>query len=85
MSQTPPHATHPAIVRRLRRAEGHLRGVVDMIGAERPCVEIAIQLQAVERAVRSARQTLIRDHLDHCLGKGDAQDLADLKALARLL
>ncbi|HLZ66175.1 MAG TPA: metal-sensing transcriptional repressor [Aliidongia sp.] len=61
------HATHPAIIPRLKRAEGHLRSVVEMIESGRDCIEIAQQLHAVESAVREAKKTLILDHLDHCL------------------
>ncbi|MGL5447751.1 MAG: metal-sensing transcriptional repressor [Rhabdaerophilum sp.] len=62
------HTSHPAIVKRLKRAEGHLRGVISMIETGRACVDIAQQLHAVESAVAQAKRTLIRDHLDHCLG-----------------
>jgi hypothetical protein NreA len=62
------HTSHPAVIKRLRRAEGHLRSVVAMIEDERPCVDLAQQLHAVEKAIANARKTLIRDHLDHCLG-----------------
>lgn len=61
------HATHPDIVKRLRRAEGHLRSVAEMIEAGRPCLDIAQQLQAVEKAIEQAKRALIEDHLDHCL------------------
>ncbi len=39
-----------------------------MIEAGRPCADVAQQLHAVEKAVGEAKRTLIRDHLDHCLG-----------------
>lgn len=61
------HASHPALVARLKRAAGHLRAVVEMIEAGRPCLDIAQQLHAVEKAVGQAKRTLIQDHLDHCL------------------
>lgn len=61
------HQTHPEIVRRLKRAEGHLRSVVEMIEADRPCIDVAQQLHAVEKAIGQAKKTLIQDHLDHCL------------------
>lgn len=67
MSETHPHQTHPDIAKRLKRAEGHLRSVVAMIEAGRPCLEIAQQLHAVEKAIGQAKKTLIQDHLDHCL------------------
>lgn len=38
-----------------------------MIEAERPCLDIAQQLHAVEKALSQAKKTLIHDHLDHCL------------------
>ena len=67
MSQSHRHETHPAIIKRLKRADGHLRKVIEMIEAGRPCLDIAQQLQAVESAIGQAKKTLIQDHLDHCL------------------
>ncbi len=67
MSEPHLHSTHPAIVKRLKRADGHLRKVIEMIEAGRPCLDIAQQLQAVESAIGQAKKTLIQDHLDHCL------------------
>lgn len=61
------HASHPEIVKRLRRAEGHLRSVVGMIETGRSCLDIVQQLHAVEAAIANAKRTLIHDHLDHCL------------------
>ena len=67
MAEPHVHQTHPEIAKRLKRAEGHLRSVVAMIEAGRPCLDIAQQLHAVERAIGQAKKTLIQDHLDHCL------------------
>lgn len=64
---TKPHQTHPRIVKRIRRAEGHLRGIIEMIEAGRPRLDIAQQLHAVEKAIAQAKKVLIQDHLDHCL------------------
>ena len=61
------HQSHPEIVKRLKRVQGHLRSVVDMIEDGRPCLEIAQQLHAVEKAVGEAKKTLVHDHIDHCL------------------
>jgi len=61
------HQSHPEVVKRLKRAVGHLQGVVEMIEAGRPCLDVAQQLQAVEAAIAVAKRTLIHDHLDHCL------------------
>ncbi|WP_112663767.1 metal-sensing transcriptional repressor [Microvirga flavescens] len=67
MSEKHTHQSHPDIAKRLKRAEGHLRSVVAMIESGRPCLDIAQQLHAVEKAIGQAKKTLIQDHLDHCL------------------
>jgi DNA-binding FrmR family transcriptional regulator len=61
------HETHPEVLKRLKRAEGQLRSIGEMIEAGRPCLEVAQQLQAAESAVREAKKAFINDHLDHCL------------------
>lgn len=67
MSERHLHETHSAVVNRLKRADGHLRGIIEMIEAGRPCLDIAQQLHAVEKAIGQAKKALIQDHLDHCL------------------
>jgi DNA-binding FrmR family transcriptional regulator len=61
------HQSHPEIVKRLRRAEGHLRRVIAMVEEGRSCLDLAQQLHAVEKAIGEAKKTLIHDHIDHCL------------------
>jgi uncharacterized protein len=87
-----PHHMHPKIIKRLKRADGHLQTIVGMIEQGRPCVEIAQQLQAVESAVLNAKKALIHDHIDHCLNlsikgsgpKGHAA-LREFRAIAKYL
>jgi DNA-binding FrmR family transcriptional regulator len=79
------HASHPAIATRLKRAEGHLHRVIGMIDEGRTCLDLATQLHAVERAVAEAKRALIHDHIDHCLTGGGNHDLAEIKALTKLL
>lgn len=61
------HTSHPDIINRLKRAEGHLRSIIEMLETGRPCLDVAQQLQAVEKAVAQAKKSLIHDHIDHCL------------------
>jgi uncharacterized protein len=61
------HESHLEIVKRLRRAHGHLETVITMIEGGRGCLDLAQQLQAVERAIINAKKALIHDHIDHCL------------------
>jgi uncharacterized protein len=61
------HISHPEIIKRLRRVEGHLKSTIKMLEEDRDCLEIAQQLQAVEKAVANAKKSLVHDHIDHCL------------------
>lgn len=73
------HETHPDVIKRLKRADGHLQNVIEMMGNGRECSEIAQQLQAVEKAISAAKKLLIHDHLDHCLADA-AKRPADFRA-----
>ncbi|MFW7342572.1 metal-sensing transcriptional repressor [Pollutimonas sp. H1-120] len=86
------HQSHDHIVKRLKRAEGHLRSIVAMIEEGRACVDIAQQLYAVEKAVCQAKRTLIQDHIDHCLedtvqalSRDDRAPLETFKQIAKYL
>lgn len=80
------HASHPNIIARLKRAHGHLASVVAMLEAERSCVEVAQQLNAVESAVANAKRELVNDHIEHCLDEMDRADaVKEFKALSKYL
>ncbi len=73
------HESHPEIVNRLKRAEGHLRKTIGMIEAGRSCLDLAQQLHAIEKAVAAAKKTLIHDHIDHCLAQASDGDPAEAR------
>ena len=86
------HTAHPDVVKRLKRANGHLQKVVGMIEEGRSCIDIAQQLHAVERAISAAKKLVIHDHLDHCLedvvGAGPAalhSSIAEFKDITKYL
>ena len=86
------HVSHPEIIKRLKRAEGHLRALIGMIEAGKPCLELAQQMHAVEVAIAVAKRELILDHIDHCLddavntdSKSARAALAEFKALSKYL
>lgn len=60
------HHSHPAVLKRLKRAHGHLAKIISMIEDERPCVDVAQQMQAVESAITNAKRTFVKDHIAHC-------------------
>ncbi len=77
------HTSHPEIIKRLKRAEGHLRSILTMLEDGRNCLEIAQQLQAVESAVGNAKRTLVHDHIDHCLEQAVHNDLQNAEDIIR--
>jgi uncharacterized protein len=92
MSKAHLHESHPDIVKRLKRADGHIRRVIAMFDEGRSCVELAQQLYAVEKAIGEARRRLIHDHVDHCLdvaanGKRRASSavVSEFKVISRYL
>lgn len=74
------HASHPEIIKRLKRAHGHLASLIGMIEQGRSCLELAQQLHAVEKAISNAKRELVQDHMEHCLGDGMASTGRDTKA-----
>lgn len=86
------HTSHPDIIKRLKRAEGHLKSTITMLEEGRGCLEVAQQLQAVESAISNAKKTLVHDHIDHCLedtvrkGAQSADDtIREFKAITKYL
>ena len=92
MQQADAHQTHVDVVKRLKRAGGHLHNVIAMLEQDRSCLDVAQQLQAVERAVCAAKKLLIHDHIDHCLERSVAADagstrrvIGEFKAISKYL
>lgn len=86
------HASHPDIIKRLKRAQGHLKSIITMLEEGRGCLDIAQQLQAVESAVGNAKKTLVHDHIDHCLEhvvregtKSTGDTIREFKAITKYL
>jgi len=86
------HHSHPQIVKRLKRAKGHLGSVIEMIETGRSCLELAQQLHAVEKAIQQARRVLVQDHIEHCLDDAigplepeQKSRVDEFKAIARYL
>lgn len=74
------------VVKRLRRAEGQIRGIVNMIETGRDCADVVTQLAAVSRALDRAGFKIIASGMQQCLASaaegGDPS--ADQERLERL-
>ena len=73
----------PEIAARLKRAHGHLARVIEMLEQGDPCMDIAQQLQAVEKAILNAKRELIKDHLHHCLEQSSETMPKEVRNLIR--
>lgn len=86
------HGNHPEIVKRLKRAGGHLQKIIQMIEQGQPCPAVSQQLQAVENAIDNAKKALIHDHITHCInrslkeaGPAGRSAMREFKLIARYL
>ena len=83
MSSTAEH-THgytkdkEALVKRLHRIEGQVRGIERMVEDGRYCIDILTQVAAVNTALEALAFKILDEHVRHCvagaLASGDAED-----------
>lgn len=59
-----------ALVTRLNRIEGQVRGIRRMVQEPRLCVEILQQLAAAEAALSRISLAVVRHHVEHCVPEG---------------
>jgi DNA-binding FrmR family transcriptional regulator len=56
-----------ALVKRLHRIEGQVRGIERMVEDERYCIDILTQISAVTTALESLAFRILDDHVQHCV------------------
>jgi CsoR family transcriptional regulator, copper-sensing transcriptional repressor len=66
-----------ALITRLNRIEGQIRGIRRMVQEPRLCVEILQQLAAAEAALNRISLAIFKYHVDNCVADGTAQSEAD--------
>lgn len=67
MKHTP--ESKQALLTRLRRIEGQVRGIAGMVEDEIYCIDIITQTSAVKQAISSIEDILMEEHLGHCVKK----------------
>jgi DNA-binding FrmR family transcriptional regulator len=55
-----------AVLTRLRRIEGQMRGLQKMVDEERYCADVLTQVSSVQEALRGVGRSLLHNHLKHC-------------------
>jgi DNA-binding FrmR family transcriptional regulator len=81
------------LLKRLRRAEGQVRGIARMVEEDKYCIDIITQVSAATKALETVALSLLGDHLTHCVAQAGAEGgaVADEKireaneAIARLV
>jgi DNA-binding FrmR family transcriptional regulator len=56
-----------ALIKRLRRVEGQVRGVERMVDEERYCIEVVTQITAIQAALDKVALGLLEEHAQHCV------------------
>jgi DNA-binding FrmR family transcriptional regulator len=73
-------ADKPALVNRLHRIEGQVRGIERMVEDDRYCIEILTQIAAVNTALEALALELLDNHVKHCVAgafaSGDEAEMA---------
>lgn len=59
--------TRHSTVNRLKRIEGQVRGLAQMVEDERYCIDILHQIQAVRAALAKVESAVLKDHAAHCV------------------
>jgi DNA-binding FrmR family transcriptional regulator len=83
-------ADKEALLKRLRRLEGQVRGVQGMVSDDRYCIDIVTQITAVQAALDKVALELLEDHAKHCVigaepGQQDERTVELMGAVRRLL
>lgn len=79
-----PAAEMEPVVKRLRRAQGQIGGVLRMIEEGRDCEDIVTQVAAVSRALDRAGIAIISTGLKQCLRESDGGDSVDVARMEKL-
>lgn len=72
-----PHERRQGTVNRFNRIAGQARGIGQMVGDGRYCIDILTQIQAVKAALARAESEVLKDYAAHCVSEaiasGDAE------------
>ena len=73
---------HKALLNRLSRIEGQVRGIARMVESDAYCIDVLTQVSAVTRALQAVSLGLLEEHIEHCVV--DAARESDEAAAAKV-
>lgn len=65
-------ADKAAVIARLRRVEGQIRGITRMVEDDTYCIDVMTQIAAVTKAMQGIGVLLLEDHMAHCMARAAA-------------
>ncbi len=79
-----------AVLKRLRRIEGQVRGVERMVEENRYCIDVVTQVTAIQAALDKVALELLSDHATHCVAGANGSEQEErteelMAAVKRLL
>ena len=80
-----PGVSREAIVKRLKRIEGQIRGLQKMVADERDCESIVTQLAAVRSAIDSVGALVLNNYIKICAPKGNKTDPDVYESMVRVV
>ena len=69
-----------ALVKRLHRIEGQVRGIERMVEEDRYCIDILTQIAAANSAMKTVAVALLEDHMRSCIAQGTEASGGDREA-----
>jgi DNA-binding FrmR family transcriptional regulator len=70
-------ADKDAVLRRLARIEGQVRGIAKMVEDERYCIDVLTQISAVQKAFDAVALGLLDEHVRHCVVESEGETRED--------
>ncbi len=67
MKEVVPNRNNKALLTRLSRIEGQIRGIKNMIEENKPCEEVIVQLSSASAALQSTAKVMLLHHIDTCV------------------
>lgn len=75
------HDEKQKVINRLKRIEGQVRGIQKMVEEDRYCIDILVQISAIQSALKNVGFSITERHLNHCVShaiqQGDGQETID--------
>ena len=72
------HAQKDALVKRLHRIEGQVRGIERMVEEDRYCIDVLTQISAVRAALDKVALGLLDEHARNCVVQAEAGERVDM-------